>query len=132
MTVFVCVDDNMGVAFNNRRQSRDSAIVSTVMEMTRGKKLYMNEYSKRLFSGEDVIVCENYMDIAEENDFCFAENVSLAEYNEKIKTVVLFKWNKIYPNDKKLEISFEDRELQDSFDFVGSSHDKITCEVWTK
>ena len=132
MTVFVCVDDNMGVGFNDRRQSRDSAVITTVMEMSRGKRLFMNEYSKRLFLKEDVLVFENYMDIASEDDFCFAENSSLAEYDDKIKTVILFKWNKVYPSDKKLEISFSDRNLKETFEFVGSSHDKITCELWTK
>ena len=132
MTVFVCVDDNFGVGFNNRRQSRDSAVVTTVMEMSQGKRLFMNEYSKRLFGNEDAIVCEDYMDIAFEDDFCFAENVTLKEHDEKIKTLILFKWNKVYPNDKKLELSLENRRLQDSFEFVGTSHDKITCEVWVK
>ena len=132
MTVFVCVDDNFGVGFNNRRQSRDSAVVTTVMEMSQGKRLFMNEYSKRLFGNEGAVVCEDYMDIAFEDDVCFAENVTLKEYDEKIKTLVLFKWNKVYPNDKKLEISLKNRKLQDSFEFVGTSHDKITCEVWVK
>ncbi len=132
MTVFICIDDNNGMMFNNRRQSRDSAVVARIVEMSIGGRLLMNAYSSKLFADFDVLVCESFMEKAEAGDFCFAEDISLSEYDEKIENLVLFKWNKIYPSDKKLDISLDGRTLEQTFDFEGSSHDKITCEVWSK
>ena len=133
MKVFVCVDEKLGVAFNNRRQSRDSVIALKMIEMSEGKKLYINEYSSKLFSDFSVVAVDNdFLNKAKEDDYCFVELNSLAEYDDKIDTIILFKWNKVYPSDMKLEIDFSVRKLDSSFDFVGTSHDKITCEVWTK
>ena len=131
--MFVCVDDNFGVGFNNRRQSRDSAIILKMVEMAEGNKLYMNEYSAKLFNKYNNIVVDNdFLSKAKREDYCFVEGDSLAAYNDKIDTVILFKWNKIYPSDKILKIEFSDRKLEKTFDFKGTSHERITCEVWTR
>ncbi len=132
MAVFVCLDDNNGMVFNNRRQSRDSKVIEQIKIMTEGRKLYLDSYSAKLFDDVEVIVDENFLDLASEEDFCFVEKAYLKEYDEKINTLVVFRWNRIYPSDKKLDISFEDRKLKESFDFAGTSHEKITCEVWVR
>ena len=133
MKVFVCVDENFGVGFNNRRQSRDSEIVLKIVEILEGSNLYMNEYSAKLFKKYNKIVVDNdYLSKVKQEDYCFVEVNSLADYDDKIDTVILFKWNKIYPSDKKLEIDFSGRNLEKTFDFKGTSHEKITCEVWTR
>lgn len=133
LNVFVCVDENLGISFNNRRQSRDAEVASKVIEMSNGGKLYMNEYSSKLFKNySNILVDNDYLNIAEEGDCCFVELNSLGDYNDKIDTVTLFKWNKVYPSDMKLDIIFSDRKLEKVFCFKGTSHDKITCEVWTR
>ena len=133
LKVFVCVDENFGVGFNNRRQSRDSEIVLKIVEILEGSNLYMNEYSAKLFKKYNKIVVDNdYLSKVKQEDYCFVEVNSLADYDDKIDTVILFKWNKIYPSDKKLEIDFSGRNLEKTFDFKGTSHEKITCEVWTR
>ena len=132
MTVFVCVDDNFGMMFNNRRQSRDSGLINKMLEIANGKKLWMNSYSAKLIKNSYVYVEEDYLNKAEAGDFCFVESDSLAEYQDSIEQLILFKWNKIYPSDKKLDISTEGMTLVNSFDFKGTSHKKITCEVWSK
>ena len=48
MKVFVCVDDGFGMAFNGRRQSRDSAVVEDILA-TCGGKPRMDERSEKLF-----------------------------------------------------------------------------------
>ena len=132
MKVFVCVDENYGVGFNNRRQSRDSAIVLKIVENTEGSNLYMNEYSAKLFKKNSKIVVDNDFLSRVKEDYCFVEVDSLADYDDKIDTIILFKWNKVYPSDKKLEIDFSVRKLEKTFDFKGTSHEKITCEVWIR
>ncbi len=132
MTVFVCLDDNNGMLFNNRRQSRDSKVIEQIKAISMGRKLYMDSYSAKLFEDFEVIVDDNFLEKMTEEDFCFVEKAYLKEYDEKIKTLVIFKWNRIYPFDKQLDIGFNDRELKESYDFEGTSHEKITYEVWVR
>ena len=53
MIVIVCVDDNLGMMFNNRRQSRDVEVVKKIAEITKGSRLWMNKYSYELFEKLD-------------------------------------------------------------------------------
>lgn len=132
MTVFVCVDDRNGMVFNNRRQSRDSAVIKKIIEMVGSCRLLMNKYSSKLFKGVNVTVLEDYMDTAQSNDFCFVEDPKFVDYSDKITKIVIFKWNKSYPYDGKMELDLARMTKTETFDFVGTSHDRITCEVWKK
>lgn len=132
MTVFVCLDENNGMLFNNRRQSRDSKVIEQIKAMAWGRKLYMDGYSAKLFGNFEITVDDSFLEKAEGDDCCFAERADLREYDKKIKTLVIFKWNRIYPFDKRLDIGFNERTLKESYDFEGSSHEKITCEVWVR
>ena len=100
--------------------------------MVKDGVLYTDSYSEGLFEGYDVNVDAYYLNKATDRDFCFVEKTSLKDYEDKIKTLVLFKWNKVYPSDMKLDVSLDNRTLESTFDFKGTSHDKITCEVWVK
>lgn len=42
MEIIACVDDNMGMMFNHRRQSQDQALIEHVLEATKGNKLYLS------------------------------------------------------------------------------------------
>ena len=116
MTVFVCLDDNNGMLFNNRRQSRDSRVIEQIKAISMGRTLYMDSYSAKLFEDFGVIVDDNIIEKMTEEDFCFVEKSFLKEYDEKIKTLVIFKWNRIYPSDKQLDISFNERKLKESYE----------------
>ena len=49
MQVIVCVDDNGGMMFNKRRQSRDRVLCEYVMRLSEGHQVYMSAYSDKLF-----------------------------------------------------------------------------------
>ncbi|MBR5321938.1 MAG: ribonuclease Z [Clostridia bacterium] len=132
MTVFVCLDENNGMSFNNRRQSRDSRVIEQIKAISMGRKLYVDSYSAKLFEDFEIIVDDNFLEKMTEGDFCFVEKSDLKEYDEKIKKLIVFKWNKDYPFDKQLDIGFENRQLKESYEFEGISHEKITCEVWVR
>ncbi len=134
MTIFLCVDDKNGMMFNKRRQSSDRIVRQKMAEMSAGNTIFMNSYSKGQFVEENINVSvdEVFLDNAGEGDFCFVENVDISPYYNKIKSIVIFKWNKVYPSDRKLDISLLDMNMVDTFDFEGSSHDRITVEVWTR
>ena len=45
MIVIVAVDDRNGMMFNRRRQSQDRVLREHILDMTVGKKLWMNHYT---------------------------------------------------------------------------------------
>ena len=73
MILIVCVDDHNGMMFNHRRQSQDRVLRADVLELTVGKVLWMNAYSRKQFteSGADEIrVDEAFLDAAGDGEFC--------------------------------------------------------------
>lgn len=134
MNVFITLDDRMGILFNNRRLSRDEEVVKRIVTLAADKKLLMNSYSAKLFSELEshVTISESFMDRAGEGDFCFAENVKLLPYVDKIEKLVVFKWNRHYPSDTKTDIDFSVWNLSETEEFPGKSHEKITMEVYVK
>lgn len=132
MKIILCIDDDGGMLFNNRRQSKDIVLLEKVKEIVGGKRLWISDFSKSLFD-DHAYVDSEMLDKALEQDFCFVENLNLAPYAEKIDEIYLFKWNRRYPSDKKIDISIADIfRLVRSEDFTGNSHEKITMEVWKK
>ena len=49
MKIIVCVDNQNGMMFNHRRQSQDRVLRKRILELTGGKKLWMNAYSQKQF-----------------------------------------------------------------------------------
>ena len=61
MILMVCVDDNGGMMFHRRRQSRDRRLVERILTLTQGSLLRMNAYSAALFSGHErkqICICK--------------------------------------------------------------------------
>ncbi len=136
MIVIACVDDNNGMLFHQRRQSRDIALYNHILQLTEGKKLLMNEYSAKQFLKEEhqnVIVQSDFLDIAQEQDYCFVENTDISQYGNDIQKIILYRWNRVYPADYYFQfpINKDIWKLQTVCDIKGNSHDMITEEVYT-
>ncbi len=129
MTVFLCLDDNNGMMFNKRRQSRDAAVINRIMELVGDKVLHINSYSSCLFEDRQNIIIDDDLSTAE---FCFVENISLADIINITDKLVIYRWNRVYPADMKLDIKLSDWNKISIIDFVGNSHEKITEEVYVK
>ena len=87
MIAIVCIDDNGGMMFNNRRQSRDGILIEKITEITRGSKLWINKYSNSLFEDKNmpnINVDESFVLEAANGEYCFVENVSLKGYCDEI------------------------------------------------
>ena len=56
MILFICLDDNNGMMFNNRRQSMDVSVRKRILSIVKNKKLWMSEYTKKQFT-EECNVC---------------------------------------------------------------------------
>lgn len=122
--------------FNNRRQSRDRVLIEDVIRMTDGSRLYIDDYSRTLFADFEgrYTVEPNMLTVASDNDFCFVENKRLGESIDNISEIVLYRWNRKYPSDLKLDIDLaaEGFSSVEVSEFAGYSHDKITKEVFRR
>lgn len=134
MIAIICLDNQNGRLFNHRRQSRDQFLLEDILSLVTDNKLYVSPFSKTLFEGKGTpIISENYLEEASRNDFCFIEEEPLAPILPKINKLIVYKWNKVYPQDVSLDISISDNfSLDSTTDFKGFSHDKITREVYVK
>lgn len=134
MNIIVCVDKNNGMMFNNRRQSQDQVLRARVIELCKGSRLLMNEYSARQFSEySNIIVSNNYLSEALPNDYCFIEDGILPP-TEAIESVLLFNWNRRYPSDVTFDLDLKQNcfKCQTTEEFAGSSHEKITLEIYKR
>jgi hypothetical protein len=141
MVVYITIDDNNGLMFNNRRQSQDRIMRENMLKHCGEAKLWIAEYSRKLFIPQDgsefpsnVIVDDDFRNKADYADHCFVEKDNLAQWMDKIDTLVIYKWNRNYPTDLCFDFSVLDSGWKrfSVSDFQGSSHDKITREVWKR
>ena len=129
--LIVTLDDRDGMMFNCRRQSRDRVLNERILALCDGK-LTVNAYTAQLFADTDanLTVDENPLGIAKADDWCFVENLPIAPYEEKIEKLVVFRWNRVYPNDRRFDLKLEAWRLVSQSEFAGYSHEKITEEVY--
>ena len=130
MNVIICLDQNNGMLFNNRRQSRDRIVRKNILEYINGAKLYMDEYSFKQFSEEkaDNIIVDNNLENATEHDFCFVERQEVRI--EEINKLIVYRCDKIYPADKYFNMDDIKCNLVETLEFQGYSHEKIIREIY--
>ena len=130
MNVIICLDQNNGMLFNNRRQSRDRIVRKNILEYINGAKLYMDEYSFKQFSEEkaDNIIVDNNLENATEHDFCFVERQEVRI--EEINKLIVYRWDKTYPADKYFNMDDIKCNLVETLEFQGYSHEKIIREIY--
>ena len=60
------------------------------------------------------------------------EDIPISGFEDEIRTVILYQWNRRYPADRyfPLELTDGSWELQRTEELKGSSHEKITKEVY--
>lgn len=128
--IAICIDDKSGLSFFGKRLSRDKEQINDLMNLCDGK-IRIASYSQILFEGYDVFVDDNLLDNACDGEYCFIENKSIGSYEDQIEKLIVYKWNRHYPSDKKFVIP-EGFSLVESFDFQGNSHENITREIYIK
>ena len=133
MNVIICLDDNNGMLFNNRRQSRDIALLCDVFDDLQGEKLYITPFSEKLMAeySQGVIVCEDASSLADGQWF-FCESLDLTAFSEKIERLIVYRWNRAYPSDMKCELDFSLFSLVGESEPVGNSHPVITKQTFVR
>ena len=130
--VAVTLDSEGGVAFNKRRQSRDRNLIADLCEKSDGY-VYVSHYSAPLFSKfEDKIrIVDRPLADCPDGELAFVECENLTEHAEEISELTLYLWNRDYPSDVKLGIDLEASfALVSEYEFVGSSHERITKKTY--
>ncbi len=131
MTLVLCLDDKSGMLFFQKRQSKDRILRKEMIRMAGSSRLVVSPYTAAQFEEDfPLTVSSTPEKEAKEGDFLFLENTPLPK--EGVKRVILYRWNRAYPADWH----FPEKEYLSSFaltqtrDFKGSSHEKITEEIW--
>lgn len=143
MILIACIDDNKGMMFNHRRQSQDRVLRQHILDMVGDAKLWMNEYSAKLFAKdhdgllqECIQADEDFLKKASKGEYCFVEDADCSEDmfpdTAHIEAVVLYKWNRIYPADRYFAMDLSDWKMVETVEFPGSSHEKITEERYER
>lgn len=138
MKIFVAVDENNGILFNNRRVSKDKALRQRILDIVGDNTLYITEFSRKQFkdeieSGEFKIdIDEDMLFWADDEDYCFLEDVNADGFFDFISDIYLYRWNREYPADTYFSFPDEEYDLVSTEDFAGFSHDTITEEHFVR
>lgn len=134
MVIVVCVELRRGMLFQNRRLSRDRAVCQDMLEHC-PQRLWMNGYSGGLFGQlpqENICVAEDFLQRAAQGDWCFVEDQPLQPYEAAIEGLVVYQWNRRYPADRYLDLDLGRWRLEETAEFAGNSHAKITREIYRR
>lgn len=136
MKLVICLDDNNGMMFNSRRQSQDRELRKRLISRIGDKLLLMNQYTNNQFADSEgnFKVCEDFLSVADGEDYCFVENLDVTGWINKATEIIVYKWNRVYPADLNFPLeSIEQKwKLIERYEFAGFSHDKITEEVYRR
>jgi hypothetical protein len=128
MTIILCLDNKNGISFNNRRQSRDRILIKNIIKHD---NLYIRECSKNLFSKYEVNVIDNIFELPADAVY-FHEITNPEDIIDQFDTIVIYRWNRHYPSDIHFDFKMDLYKKIFEKDFTGSSHDKITKEIWRR
>ncbi len=130
MKIVICLDDDLGMMFGGRRQSRDRVVCERAIALAGENKFYISPFSEKLFQElTGVTVDADMLSAAGEFDVCFLEDMLPPEDTTDL---TVFKWNRRYPGDVHFDPISAGFALISSEDFAGSSHEKITVETYRK
>ena len=126
MTVILWAGKNGEMMFNRRRCSRDREVIGDILTMYDVSRICVSAYSSSLFEGARVI-----SDLSDAEGVLFLEDFSLLSALERAEKLIVYRFDRVYPADVRLEIP-QDFRLVESKEFAGSSHEKITREVYER
>ena len=134
MVLSVCIDDNNGLMFNNRRVSSDKAVVEDIVKLAGVQAIALCAYSAPLFREfpDRIAVRDDALELSD--GYCFAEDGDFLRVLDNVEKLVVYKWNRRYPSDKKFPLdAFKARmTLESTEDLTGHSHPCITREVYIR
>lgn len=134
MTIYVCLDDTNGMLFNKRRQSRDAAVLEDIRAGI-PDVLTIDPFSEKLIQGAQIPYMLAPQDLTSlPPDAHFFMEIKSDDILAAAATVVIYRWNRRYPADVHWDFALAEWGfvLQETSEFPGKSHEKITKEVYAK
>ena len=130
MNLIVCLDERLGMMFNKRRQSSDRGQVADMRALLCGEVLAVSPYTAKLLSetGIELFVTE---EPEKYGGYAFIEDTELPSATE-VDKLIIYHWGRRYPSDKRFTLDMGDFKLLESTEFSGTSHDKITREIYKR
>lgn len=135
MKLFVCIDNQNGMSFNGRHQSRDRVVIEQILDIIRDHTLCVAESSLHLFKGLSanirvIIAPEEVL----EDEYLFVESACTVPDPEHVEQMYVFRWNRDYPSDVKFPVKlFESKFTSlERTEFEGYSHAVIVLEVYSR
>ncbi len=135
MKVIVCVDDRMGTEFNRRPLSRDRELIRDLLLLAGRDPLWADTSLAPLFPDglpDSVRFCSDPLTKAGPGEYVFVAGHPLAAFADRIEELILYRWNRLYPSDRRLDLDPSLwRQIQD-VSFPGSSHARISRETYKR
>ncbi len=123
MKYIICVDNNMGIKFNNRRISKDIEIIKDIINY--------NNYNIKIDDASIDLFQYYQFDInklkSTDNSYVFIEKDIL-----DCEEIIIYNFNRKYPSDLKLTLNLNNYILMESIDIKGNSHQLITRKRYKK
>lgn len=140
MKLIICVDSYYGYSFNNRRQATDKGVREHILNelKTHNITMHINPYTERSFKRTGISFEDNPFLLVEKDDsfpeslaqtdeWVFIENADITNYYRFIDEMMVYKWEKTYPTDKKLNLQFVESFVPTRREvFDGSTHEDVT------
>ncbi len=133
MNLILCLDDRNGISFNGRRQSADRVVAKHILDYVGQRRLWVRPKSQSFFPGAEthITVDPDCFRKAGLEDFCFGEDETCLAYLLEARSIIVYRWNRIYPADVRFpEGELLRRRRLCAAEFSGSSHDRITQEIY--
>ena len=108
-----------------------------ILQECNGKTLHISIYSRTLFQNADEVELKMVEDLSEQvpsDGICFVEDAEVFRQEERIDKIILYHWNCCYPADIyfPLDLSGENWKLVRQEELEGTSHEKITKEMYCR
>lgn len=127
MTAIITLDDKNGYTLFGKRLSRDREIIKDIEKDY--SRIYASEYSAVLFRDSGIEAVSPIPDPLPGDAVLFLETEPIPE---EADTLIVYRWNKKYPSDRKYNPEENGWKRISSTDFSGYSHEKLTKEVYTR
>lgn len=133
MTLVLTVDERGGIAFGNKRQSRDKALTKDIFNLKKGARILAREYSRLIFDEArpipyEPIFTSDPVKEAKSGDVVLLELEASRDTIEEAEEIFIYSWNRHYPSTAKLDMELikEKFLLAEQVDFEGNSHENLT------
>ena len=135
MTLILCVDDRGGLSFNGRRQSQDRRVREDLLTMA-----IRDAVDGRLLPAavHRAGGCRHpggpgpRRPGGRGGGLCLLELQDPETALERADRLVLYRWGRRYPADRRLDLPPKGWRLEGRTEFPGRSHDMITKEIYIK